>query len=195
MPGLNWPEVADFWTYRRVNAQLRHHDFDIIHSIGPNTARPDVVISKYIQPAKRKILDRFAKDEKISPLRRLTRWLYLEVTSSGEKLYTRRPGRCFCRFPGSRNETAQSLRYRRLYRAHRAQCRRSGHLSSGLCRRTSGLAWRPWFCRHRCGDDFLRWRMGAQGLDFALEPSASASARKSSFSWPEMTRTACALKT
>ncbi len=97
VPGPNWPEVADFWSYHtRVNAQLRGHDYDIVHSIGPNTAQANVVTIQNIQPAKRKILDRFAKEEKISPLRRLTRWLYLEVTSNAEKkLYTRRPGPVF----------------------------------------------------------------------------------------------------
>lgn len=97
VPGLHWPEVADFWSYHaRVNAELACHDFDVIHSIGPNTLRANVVTIQNIQPAKRVILERHAGDENISPLRRLSRWLYLEVTSAAEKkLYTRRPGPVF----------------------------------------------------------------------------------------------------
>lgn len=93
VPGMQWPEVADFWTYhRRVDVALRRQDFDIIHSIGPNTSRANVVTIQNIQPAKKIVLDRFAKEERISIARRFTRWLYLRVTSAAEKeLYTRRP--------------------------------------------------------------------------------------------------------
>ncbi|HEY5744291.1 MAG TPA: glycosyltransferase family 4 protein, partial [Terrimicrobiaceae bacterium] len=66
----------------------------IIHSIGCNTLRANVVTIQNIQPAKKKILDRLGGLEKISPFRRLTRELYLKVTSNAEyKLYTDRPGR------------------------------------------------------------------------------------------------------
>jgi len=108
--GISRPEVADFWTYHvRTNALLRHHDFDIIHSIGPNTLRANVVTIQNIQPAKSRILDQFSQDEKISPLRRLTRWLYLRTTSAAEKkLYTRQPPPLF--LPVSRG-VEQELRH------------------------------------------------------------------------------------
>src|SRR5471030_2180260 len=66
IPGPSWPEVADFWTYQAiVNWQLRRYDFDIIHSIGCNTQRANVVTIQNIQPAKRKILQSYAGQEKI----------------------------------------------------------------------------------------------------------------------------------
>ncbi len=97
VPGPHWPEVVDFWTYHhQVNKALDRTDYDIVHSIGPNTLRANVVTIQNIQPAKRIILERHAGEERISPLRRLTRWLYLEVTSAAEKkLYTKRPGPVF----------------------------------------------------------------------------------------------------
>ncbi len=97
VPGPSWPEVADFWTYHiAANALLRGGSFEIIHSIGPNTARANVVTIQNIQPAKREILRRHAGEEAISPFRRFTRALYLGVTSNAErKLYTRRPGPLF----------------------------------------------------------------------------------------------------
>lgn len=107
VPGPAWPEVADFWSYHRAtNAMIRPRDFDIVHSIGPNTARANVVTIQNIQPAKMKILQRHAGDEKISPLRRFTRWLYLRTTSAAEKaLYTRQPGPLF--LPVSRGVEAE----------------------------------------------------------------------------------------
>ena len=51
VPGMQWPEVADFWTYHsRVDEDLKRQDFDIIHSIGPNTSRANVVTIQNIQP-------------------------------------------------------------------------------------------------------------------------------------------------
>ncbi|CAN5335187.1 glycosyltransferase family 4 protein [soil metagenome] len=107
VPGPTWPEVADFLSYHRAtDALLRRHDFDIVHSIGPNTSRANVVTIQNIQPAKMKILQRHAGDEKISPLRRFTRWLYLRTTSAAEKeLYTRQPGPLF--LPVSRGVEAE----------------------------------------------------------------------------------------
>ncbi|MBN8710754.1 MAG: hypothetical protein BGO12_00730 [Verrucomicrobia bacterium 61-8] len=97
VPGVAWPEVADFQSYHaRADAMLKRHDFDIVHSIGPNTSRANVVTIQNIQPAKKIILDRFAGTERVSLARRLTRWLYLRVTSAAERaLYTRKPSPLF----------------------------------------------------------------------------------------------------
>ena len=95
VPGPGWPEVADFWSYHvRVNRAIPGRYFDIIHSIGCNTLRANVITIQNIQPAKKKILDRLGSLEKISLSRRLTRALYLRVTSNAEyKLYSHRAGR------------------------------------------------------------------------------------------------------
>lgn len=93
--GPGWPEVADFMSYHlSVNRSIPERYFDIVHGIGCNTLRANVVTIQNIQPAKKKILDRLGSLEKISPFRRMTRGLYLKVTSDAEyKLYTHRPGR------------------------------------------------------------------------------------------------------
>jgi glycosyltransferase involved in cell wall biosynthesis len=93
--GPGWPEVADFWTYHvKVNRAIPEGYFDIIHSIGCNTLRANVITIQNIQPAKKKILDRLGSLEKISLFRRMTRELYLRVTSNAEyKLYTHRANR------------------------------------------------------------------------------------------------------
>ena len=93
--GPSWPEIADFWSYHvKVNRIIPDMYFDIIHSIGCNTLRANVITIQNIQPAKKKILDRLGSLEKVSIPRRLTRALYLRVTSDAEyKLYTDRPGR------------------------------------------------------------------------------------------------------
>jgi len=111
VPGPDWPEVADFWSYyQAVNRRLRNHDFDIVHSIGPNTLRANVVTIQNIQPAKMRILERHASGEKISPLRRLTRRFYLRATSAAEKkLYTRKPAPVF--LPVSRGVEAELRQY------------------------------------------------------------------------------------
>ena len=95
IPGPGWPEVADFWTYHvRTNRAIPGRYFDIIHSIGCNTLRANVITIQNIQPAKKKILDRLGSLEKVSLPRRMTRSLYLKVTSDAEhRLYTHRPGR------------------------------------------------------------------------------------------------------
>lgn len=95
VPGPAWPEVADFYSYyQSVNFQLRHHAYDIVHSVGCNTRRANVVTIQNIQPAKVKILRRVGKSEKVSLPRRLTRNLYLQTTSRAEHvLYTDRPQR------------------------------------------------------------------------------------------------------
>jgi glycosyltransferase involved in cell wall biosynthesis len=95
VPGPGWPEVADFWTYHvQVNQIIPPKEFHVIHSIGCNTLRANVITIQNIQPAKKRILDRLGSLEKVSRLRRMTRALYLNVTSNAErKLYTHRPGR------------------------------------------------------------------------------------------------------
>jgi glycosyltransferase involved in cell wall biosynthesis len=95
IPGPGWPEVADFWTYHvQVNRAIPPREFHVIHSIGCNTLRANVITIQNIQPAKKRILDRLGSLEKISALRRMTRSLYLKVTSNAERrLYTHRPGR------------------------------------------------------------------------------------------------------
>ena len=93
MPGPGWPEVADFWSYHvQVNRAISPKDFDIIHGIGCNTLRANVITIQNIQPAKKQILDRLGSLEKVSALRRMTRALYLNVTSDAERrLYTHLP--------------------------------------------------------------------------------------------------------
>jgi glycosyltransferase involved in cell wall biosynthesis len=93
VPGPGWPEVVDFTSYyRKVARMIRPTDFDIIHSIGCNAPQANVVTIQNIQPAKKKILDRLSRDEKVSLPRRLTRAAYLRVTSGAEyRLYTARP--------------------------------------------------------------------------------------------------------
>lgn len=95
IPGPGWPEVANFWTYHvAANRSIPGGYFDIIHTIGCNTLRGNIITIQNIQPAKKKILDRLKNLEKVSPFRRMTRGLYLKVTSEAEfKLYTHRPGR------------------------------------------------------------------------------------------------------
>ena len=95
VPGPGWPEVADFLSYfLKVNRAIPRRYFDIVHGIGCNTLRANVITIQNIQPAKKKILDRLGTLEKVSAPRRATRALYLKVTSEAEhKLYTHRPGR------------------------------------------------------------------------------------------------------
>jgi glycosyltransferase involved in cell wall biosynthesis len=95
IPGPGWPEVVDFVSYHvTVNRSIPDKFFDIIHSIGCNTLRANVITIQNIQPAKQKILERLRSLEKVSPFRRITRAAYLKVTSDAEfKLYTHRPGK------------------------------------------------------------------------------------------------------
>jgi glycosyltransferase involved in cell wall biosynthesis len=95
IPGPGFPEVANFWTYHvQANRSIPGRFFDIIHTIGCNTLRGNVITIQNIQPAKKKILDRLKNLEEVSPFRRMTRALYLKVTSAAEhKLYTYTPGK------------------------------------------------------------------------------------------------------
>ena len=92
MPGPGWPEVADFSSYHLLaNLRFRRSDFDVIHSIGCNTVRADVVTIQNIQPAKREVLRRFEALERVSIPRRFTRWLYHHRTCAAERsLYNRK---------------------------------------------------------------------------------------------------------
>jgi glycosyltransferase involved in cell wall biosynthesis len=94
VPGVNWAEVIDFGSYYlEVNRRVRPGQFDIVHSIGCNTQRGNVITIQNIQPAKKQILDRLGSAENVSPARRLTRWMYLNATCAAEKrLYQHREG-------------------------------------------------------------------------------------------------------
>lgn len=91
IPGPGWPDVANFVTYYFLaNRRLRSPGFDIVHSIGCNTACANVVSIQTIQPAKHRILSRMGKASRVSAPRRLTRWLFHLCTSAAERqLYTR----------------------------------------------------------------------------------------------------------
>lgn len=90
--GVNWAEVIDFGSYYlAVNRRVRPDQFEIVHSIGCNTQRGNVVTIQNIQPAKKIILDRLGRSEKVSPARRLTRWLYLAATCAAEKRLYQQP--------------------------------------------------------------------------------------------------------
>jgi len=88
---------------------LAKHNYDIVHSIGVNTARANVFTIQNIQPAKVGTLKKLGSQEKVSLPRRFTRWLYLTVTSAIEnKLYTARPGKKLPTFlPVSRGVEAE----------------------------------------------------------------------------------------
>jgi glycosyltransferase involved in cell wall biosynthesis len=95
MPGVSWPHVADFLTYYCLaGVRIWRRQFDIIHSIGANTAAANVITIQNIQPAKQIFLDRQAAFEKISLARKMTRRLYLSVTTKAEAhVYRKNPGR------------------------------------------------------------------------------------------------------
>jgi UDP-glucose:(heptosyl)LPS alpha-1,3-glucosyltransferase len=86
VPGPGWPEVADFASYHYLAGRmLRARRFDIVHSVGCNVPRADVIAIQNIQPAKRKVLKQFESRERVSVARRMTRELYLRVTSRAER--------------------------------------------------------------------------------------------------------------
>src|SRR5687767_9570038 len=59
IPGPGWPEVVDFTSYHvTANWRIRPSDFDIVHSIGSNTLRANVITIQNVQPAKDPILRR-----------------------------------------------------------------------------------------------------------------------------------------
>ncbi len=86
IPGVGWPEVADFLSFHWSTALApRTADYDIIHSIGCNAREANVITIQNIQPVKARILKQFAREENVSPLRSATRSLYLHFTSAAEK--------------------------------------------------------------------------------------------------------------
>ena len=95
MPGIPWPEIADFVTYHLLASfRIRPGSFDIIHSIGANAAAANVITIQNIQPAKRIFLEQQAASEKISFARKMTRRLYLNVTTRAEaSMYSKRRDR------------------------------------------------------------------------------------------------------
>lgn len=95
MPGPAWPEVADFVTYHLLaDIRLRRNRFDIVHSIGANARSANVITIQNIQPAKRKLVDARASSTTISLPRKITRRLYLDVTTWAEtRMYADRPNR------------------------------------------------------------------------------------------------------
>ena len=67
---------------------MRPGQFEIVHSIGCNTQRGNVITIPE-HPAGEKIIPTVSVDpEKVSPARRLTRWLYLNATCAAEKRLT-----------------------------------------------------------------------------------------------------------
>lgn len=95
MPGLPWPAVADFVSYYALaEFRIRRRGFDIIHSIGANAANANVITIQNIQPAKRVFLDAQNASANISSARKLTRRLYLNITTRAEAaVYNRRSHR------------------------------------------------------------------------------------------------------
>src|SRR5580700_9520784 len=95
MPGIPWPEVADFVTYHYLaDLRIRRRSFDIVHSVGINAAAANVITIQNIQPAKRRFLADWAAAEKVSIARKVTRQLYLQVTTRVEaKMYRARTSR------------------------------------------------------------------------------------------------------
>jgi UDP-glucose:(heptosyl)LPS alpha-1,3-glucosyltransferase len=92
MPGLPWPEVADFVTYHLLaRIRIRPADFDIIHSVGVNAAAANVITIQNVQPAKRVFLEAPGTASTVSLARKMTRRLYLDITTRAEAdLYTSR---------------------------------------------------------------------------------------------------------
>ncbi len=175
VPGLTWPEVADFGSYHILTNQwLKRHDFDIVHSIGCNTLAANVVTIQNIQPAKMEILKWQAEREKISPARRFTRWLYLRTTSNAErKLYTARAGHRSPMFlPVSRGVSAELHKY---YRIGDAPVRIIPNAAdTTLFRPITPEERRCWRAAQGLKDDdivsiFSGGEWGRKGLDLAIE--------------------------
>ena len=176
--GPNWAEVIDFGTYYvSANRRIRRGAHDIIHSIGCNTQRGSVVTIQNIQPAKKQILDRLGREEKVSPARRLTRWLYLNATCAAEKrLYQHQAGKKAPMFlPVSRGVAAELKKHYDIGDAevkivpNAADTTRFRPLSPELRQ-----AWRA---SHRVPEDhlmaiFAGGEWARKGLDFAIQAMA-----------------------
>jgi glycosyltransferase involved in cell wall biosynthesis len=114
MPGLSWPAIADFVTYYALaEFRIRGRGFDIIHSVGANAAAANVITIQNIQPAKRVFLDAQNASANVSSARKLTRRLYLQVTTGAEAtVYNRRPARTLPLFlPVSRGVERELRQY------------------------------------------------------------------------------------
>ncbi len=96
VPALRRPHVANFVSFFGLATRvLSNASFDIIHSAGCNTSAAHIYTIQNVQAAKRKILARVARNERISLPRRFTRWLYLVITSAAEKkVYGARANGC-----------------------------------------------------------------------------------------------------
>jgi glycosyltransferase involved in cell wall biosynthesis len=95
MPGLPWPAIADFVTYYALaEFRIQRHRFDIIHAVGANASAANIITIQNIQPAKRVFLDAQNASANVSPARKLTRRLYLNITTRAEAMvYNRRTNR------------------------------------------------------------------------------------------------------
>lgn len=84
--GPGFPEVAHFATYAfQTNRRLRHHTYDIVHSIGCNTHRANVITIQNVQPAKSLALAELSTHERVSAPRQFTRYLHERVTTAAER--------------------------------------------------------------------------------------------------------------
>jgi glycosyltransferase involved in cell wall biosynthesis len=95
MPGVPWPQFADFLTYHFLaEFRIRRPCFDIVHSVGVNAPNANVITIQNIQPAKKIFLDSQLASEKVSFARKMTRRLYLMATTWAEaKVYPNRANR------------------------------------------------------------------------------------------------------
>ncbi len=103
VPGPGWPEVADFTSYQWIaDRMIRPGAFDVVHGIGCNSSRANVITIQNIQPAKTAAVGQITQADRISTARRFTRILYLRLTSAAERrIYSARPGRRLCFLPVS----------------------------------------------------------------------------------------------
>lgn len=86
IPGPSWPDFVDFTTYHLLAGYyIKAADFDIVHSIGNNAAAANVITIQNIQPAKRKFMSAALNVERTSMLRKVAKWLFLEITTAAEK--------------------------------------------------------------------------------------------------------------
>ncbi|MDZ4404508.1 glycosyltransferase family 4 protein [Prosthecobacter sp.] len=175
VPGVNWAEVIDFGSYYlEVNRRVRPGQFEIVHTIGCNTQRGNVVTIQNIQPAKKQILDRLGRDEKVSPARRLTRWLYLSATCAAEKrLYQHKPGRRAPMFlPVSRGVAAELQKH---YNIGPAQVRIVPNAAdTERFKPLSTEARQAWRAQNNVPQDqlmaiFAGGEWARKGLDFAIQ--------------------------
>ena len=175
VPGVNWAEVIDFGSYYlEVNRRVRPGQFEIVHTIGCNTQRGNVVTIQNIQPAKKQILDRLGRSEKVSPARRLTRWMYLNATCAAEKrLYQHRPGQKAPMFlPVSRGVASELQKH---YNIGPAQVRIVPNAADTVrFKPLSTEARNAWRATHNVPQDrimaiFAGGEWARKGLDFAIK--------------------------